>query len=434
MSFLSPIWLLGLPVFLAVAAWLLLGRRRRQWVAFLPLWRGPVRSPRMPQALEPPPIYLLLALAGILAALLAASRPVIRGLGTRRGVVHVVVDCGATMSVAHSGQTRFAELARAVRQPIFDALGPGPVQIIDVPRGQRQMAGADDWADITARLGPTGLLTRDALYSAVAFLLQQQAGETVIVLSDQHCPLSDPNLVQIAPSGRIEHVGIAELAVRQKPQAQVMVRLHNDSVATTGQLSVHSAGAATQAVLLSPRGTDQNYFFSVPLGDRVEATLSVPQEQAADHQAWAVLEGNAPRIEAHSALPPTLERMVRVYGALHPPRGDAPAVAFVRGFADLPAGEDGIALAQIPADATPAPSPVDLRPHPITSNLTQNDLAGASVAEDAPTAAGWDTMRQNRRPSGGDGTFDAAAASLGGLRFCDLGQHAGLRHLLDQCF
>src|SRR5688500_655357 len=97
MSFLSPIWLLGLLPWMAVVVWLFRGRRTRVNVPFINLWRGDVTGPRPKRSWEKPPLALAAALLAILLALLAAARPVWQ-TRTESRTITIIVDRSVTMS------------------------------------------------------------------------------------------------------------------------------------------------------------------------------------------------------------------------------------------------------------------------------------------------------------------------------------------------
>src|SRR5215211_6045869 len=100
MIFLAPAWLFALIPWGAFAAWLLVGRRARQWVPFLELWEAPEELRKPKKGFEPPPVALVFALLATLLGLLAAARPRIREPFVRDGerVFTIIVDRGASMS------------------------------------------------------------------------------------------------------------------------------------------------------------------------------------------------------------------------------------------------------------------------------------------------------------------------------------------------
>src|SRR5438552_3326054 len=135
MAFLTPLWLLGLLPWAGVAAYLLWGRRPRQDVPFLELWRMPPDMPAVRRKPAVPPVAVALALAGWLPAFVAAGPPAGRGPGGGgRGPVTVIVDRGVTMSARGADRPRFREAADRVRAELAGRVGPGTaVEVFFVP-------------------------------------------------------------------------------------------------------------------------------------------------------------------------------------------------------------------------------------------------------------------------------------------------------------
>src|SRR5437762_12117215 len=79
MVFASPIWLMLLPPWAALTAWLLWMRYRATRVPFLDLWRGPIEPSRATRRFHLPPLALLALVFAMLLAILAAARPLWRG-------------------------------------------------------------------------------------------------------------------------------------------------------------------------------------------------------------------------------------------------------------------------------------------------------------------------------------------------------------------
>ncbi len=75
MNFAAPIWLAALLPWAGVTIYLLLGQRSRANVPFLELWRSPIVAPRVQRSMHRAPMWIVLLLAAIAAAIVAASNP-----------------------------------------------------------------------------------------------------------------------------------------------------------------------------------------------------------------------------------------------------------------------------------------------------------------------------------------------------------------------
>ena len=158
MTFLAPIWLLGVLAWGAFAVWTWIGRRRRTWVPFLALWEAPEELRRPKKGVEPPPVGLLLVLLAMLLGLLAMAKPVWRS-ATDRGRVTIVVDRGASMSAVPEGKARFARLAEVVGPELAARLGVGGVDLIDVVDGKTYATDRSDWVELVKQWKRTGVDT-----------------------------------------------------------------------------------------------------------------------------------------------------------------------------------------------------------------------------------------------------------------------------------
>src|ERR1700684_2347743 len=108
MVFASPLWLFALLPWAGATLWLLWGRRRRTFVPFLEFWRGPALQKPAKRALQPPPVFLALAIVATGLALLAAARPRLQSehAGASTSVT-IIVDRGITMSATSGAVPRF---------------------------------------------------------------------------------------------------------------------------------------------------------------------------------------------------------------------------------------------------------------------------------------------------------------------------------------
>src|SRR5438034_3938323 len=123
MSFTSPILLLTLLPWLAVALWLLWSRRAHINVPFLDLWRTADQAKRTSRRFAPPPLPLAAALFAALLALLAAAGPRVHFAGAaERTMVTIILDRGITMSPLD----RRAETIGSAAAMLFQPFGAGP--------------------------------------------------------------------------------------------------------------------------------------------------------------------------------------------------------------------------------------------------------------------------------------------------------------------
>jgi hypothetical protein len=360
--FASPIWLLGLIPWTAAAICLLQGRRRRMEVPFLDLWPRDAAMPQSRRSWRLPP-HTAAVLAAALLAIVAAAAPRIGSQGVRRPII-VILDRGISMSARQGAQRRFQSLAAAAAPAIARILGPGTLQLLLIPGGQKRIVDRADWAEHLVLADPTAVDTAAALTAAARYaLLDSQA--IVILLSDRKIALDDPRLVQITPERGITNIGIADLAVRAAPSPQAMVRLINDSPALGATLRV-TGDADRVSVDLPPRGQWKNCFVDLTSApDLVEASVRPGGDIDADDRAWAVRARAWPRLESAGPLAPELQRMIDVYRADRPAGNDSSTVVI--------ASSESSAPAVLLNDCTlPPAGPAQWTPGPITDGLDWN--------------------------------------------------------------
>ena len=359
MTFVTPLWLLGLVPLGGVVVYLLLGRRRQEGVPFLDLWRGPVKGPRPKRQLALPPAAVALAVLAMLLAVVGAAGPGVweEGAGAQ---VTVILDRGATMSAGN----RYVDTARAVDEELSRLRVRSPVFLHVVP-GAPQVPELGRWVERAMLFPPTALDTSGAVNQSVVSWLRDSSGP-IVVVTDRPVSVTNERVVRVAPPGPVRNVGLTLVAARERPAAQVMVRVRNDSDADKAELRVSSAERETaRAIELPPRGGRRDYFIDPEvLGDAVKVRLVIDDDFAADNTAWLVREGGPGRIEPRAALPAELRRMVEVYSTSRPPSPDASPVAVVRDAAALPAQSGGVVVAE--AGESVAASDVQVRPHAVT--------------------------------------------------------------------
>src|SRR6185437_2273175 len=131
MVVLSPIWLVALAPLAALTIWLLLGRRPKVNVSFLPLWQGPDAKRRRRRSFEPPPLAILLVLLSLTAAILAAAR--IQVGSVRRAQVRLIIDRGLSMSARGRRDVRFREAAEEFESALQTLYKDAAVELAIVP-------------------------------------------------------------------------------------------------------------------------------------------------------------------------------------------------------------------------------------------------------------------------------------------------------------
>ena len=108
MSLFAPLYLYSLLPWSVAVVWLLWGRRRKTFVPFLDLWRGPALQKPPKRGLQRPPVYLAATILATLLALVAATRPHLPWRhGQKRNTITLIIDRGLTMSAFEHGEPRF---------------------------------------------------------------------------------------------------------------------------------------------------------------------------------------------------------------------------------------------------------------------------------------------------------------------------------------
>ena len=352
----APIWLLALIPWSALSIWMLWGRRERVEVPFLALWRDAEARPSARRAVQAPPLPIILLLLTILFAVLAASSPVLPQSGTQP--VIVLVDRGVTMSARDGDAHRYVRAAEFLAPHVR-----GDVRVLAIPPREERATNAVGLVSAVALLPPTALDTAVDVSQASKRLLAT-TDQPVIVLSDQPVDSTDPQLVAISPPAQA-NVGIAHVAAREQPGAQVMVRLVGEG--PSKQTIVVSSDATRVERTMD---TPVTAFIDLPgLGKTVEVALSQGDALTADDRAWLVRESGWPRIEPIATPPPELARMVETYRKLRPAREDAGVVSIVE------AAENITGPAVLLAPATAAETGVaSVAEHPITTGVAWTDV------------------------------------------------------------
>jgi hypothetical protein len=396
MTLLSPLWLLALLPWAALAAWVLVGRRRRQAVPFLPLWEAPEEIRRPKKGFEPPPLSLVLALIAALLALLALAHPrlTFASARTTERTSTVLLDRGASMSAkGSSGQPRFVEAARALAKVLAARHEAIRLDVHDVPASTGWQGPPADLANALATFPRTAVSTRDELRTALDTFAPR--GDPVLLLSDQDFGPLPADVIPIRPDTSPHNAGIVTLAHRP---GQVMVTLAATH-ATSRTLVLQSGDRTLRQTVDLPADSQRNLFLNFePATDTIDARLEgAADDFEADDRAWLVRRRSWPTLEARSPLPHELRRMIEVYRRYRPAAEDAPRVALGRP-GDVKGDEPAVLLAATDGPESPRG---DIRPtpHPITTGVDWTGLStGASVAPGGPPE-GWTVLlRAGDRP------------------------------------
>lgn len=381
MVFAAPLWLIGLAPWAALAVWVLVGRRRRQWVPFLALWEAPEELRKPKKGVERPPLAILLTLLATLLALLAAAQPLIAAKGARK--VTVIVDRSAAMSVRAGGEPRFLSACRLAQQKLARFNQSIEIRMLTIPPGSVWTGPLDRWLDAVKQL------RRTAVQSDVsAALAAIPPDEPVLIVTDQDLRQS-PKLAVLAPEGggALKNIGITAIAARQ---GQVMVRIASTHSASTTLVVSSGAGSIQRGVTFAAPGS-QDLFVDLPAPEQIiEARITTADDFEADDRAWLVRRGNWPDIETRIPVSEELERFIAVYSR-HRPAGDgSPRVAIGRA-GELKSDERGIILEPLSGEPE---SGLELAvdDHPVTAAVDFAPLRAGVLLAAKPPGEGWRTI------------------------------------------
>src|SRR5438132_2530088 len=182
---------------------------------------------------------IILALVAVALGLVGEARPIFLGDDRPGGRVRVVVDRGIGMAARTVAQKRalFGDLQRELHR----RFGNLWVRLEAIPPISEQEIELTSLAESGTALAVTAVETGDAVRAAVN---TQRSGESgpVIVITDHAAGTSDGRTLIGTPEGPVSNVGLAHVAVGEELNPQVMVRLRNDSAATSARLRVLSDG------------------------------------------------------------------------------------------------------------------------------------------------------------------------------------------------
>ncbi len=384
MFFAAPWWLIGLAPWGALAVWLLRGRRRRVRVPFVAFWKDAEKAEPPRRGFQWPPAWVMLAMVAALLAILGAGRPHSRWPAGGQPIT-IIVDRGITMSAGN--ESRFRQAARQVDEQLSkDFQSWTTIDLIDVP-GRETTARPNNWKSLVDAMPVTALDTRDTLIATVHQKLKESTG-LVISISDQPIDISDPRLIQCSPSTPVDAILISRIAARDKPAAQIMVELLNESSRSNANVQITTDGQTlSRAVDLPPRGQRASYFFdSKNLGDRIEASVIDGGAPASNH-AWLVREGSFPKVQIETTLDPGIQRMIEVYSRNRPPTNGAQTVRVCGSLQDLPDDGTGIVVSQS-RESVPFQS-LSFASHPILEHVDLKSISADGLMISSGAPQGW---------------------------------------------
>ncbi len=382
MLFTSPLWLLALLPWAAVAVWLLIGQRRDVNVPFLWLWRGPLARPNRARSFRRPPVWLIAILLCILLAIVASAKPKFTFPNASDDApVHIMVDTGLTMP-----PQRYRELGRQVGDILLETLGDGPVELEAITTRQIISTRRGRLADAIAALPPTALDTRPMLASAVAQTAQR--APWTLVLTDQSIDPSNASIIRIAPESPLENISITALAASDAVHPQLMISIRNQSSHQEGELVIRAdSDELRRSIQLPARGLRENYFVDLDtMPGTIVAQLNPSDDIPADNVAWLTRETDWPTIEVRAGVSVALTRMIDTYRRLRPAAAGSPRVIIVHDPADLPPDDPAVVVVAEDARTVAVSGGVSMLTHPLTAGLTSMSLEES--AESAPPE-GW---------------------------------------------
>src|SRR5215217_7908247 len=143
-----------------------------------------------------------------------------------------------------------------------------------------------------------------------------------------------------------QNIGIVRVGITTSPRPQLMVRLRNQSSASSADVTTTTSDQTlAQSVKLPPRGAEQNYFIDLPaVADVIEVKLNAADDFAADNTAWLVRQRSWPKVETRSTLSPEVGRMLEVYQKHRPASDSSRRVVVVDNLFSLPTNGPAVAV------------------------------------------------------------------------------------------
>jgi hypothetical protein len=231
-----------------------------------------------------------------------------------------------------------------------------------------------------------------ALFALIASMLLAVLAAARPVLSPRQ-DWTPPRVGATAPAKGLANVAITHVAAVDRPRAQVMVTVRNESSdRRTGSLDVRSGTAEVRrGIDLPVVGHEANYFVDLPaLASRVDANLDPGDEIGADNRASLERKVASPKVEVRGDVPPEVRRVIEAYGRARPAGEGGRIVACPAGI-----GEGGVILAPSSGNASEnvRGGRAVVAAHPVTANLDLSAVA-MSISDSPPPqpAQGWKTL------------------------------------------
>lgn len=367
-------------------------------VPFLHLWPARTVSARHRRRL--PLLPVLLALAGLLLAILAASGPAVRS--RTHADATLLLDRGASMSASMGRQTRLTRLLTLLQQELAHENAVLHLQAVPPDPDLPSRVALSDLSTLSP--APTAAGTRLAVAEAVA--RERAADRAVLVLSDQVDAPTDEAPAVLAAGGPLpDNLALLELRLAHDdtgPSAP-LVRVENAwrapdahreiavevSTPHAGHQSAHPLPPpGEQAWLTIPLPPDHAPIDGVVEQVTVRLLPSPPDAWQADDVLITRLTNPWPRIEFAAGLAAPVSRVLSIISDLRPP---APASPTIRVSTDPLAPEQpGI---WHPPAITPAAGdmPVAVEALPFLEGLALARLADVALA-DPPAQQGWQSV------------------------------------------
>jgi hypothetical protein len=384
MSLASPGFLLLLIPWAGLIVYVLLGRRTVASVPFIELWRSVKAKPRIERTMRLPPLAVALLLLALLCAIIAASGPrIYAGLPHHR--LLVIVDNGATM--APPGRLN-ALLTDAGRQ-LTSLYSSCDITLIKAVGDDVVRTDASDLTGLGSSIPAFPVDTSAAILGKIARYSHEQDAP-IIVLSDRKLESGPRRAFQIAPQTSVANIGVVDLAVRDFPIGQAMLRLRNESALVEAGVSLRTAQSVIERkIVLPPPGETRDYFLDLPeVGPSLEVSLTAADEFAMDNMANVIRIGANPRIEIRGDVDSSVRRMVEVYTKHRPPADGSARIVVTDSLFQLP-GERAVAVVSASANLQPLRGVLQVEMgHPVLREINWKSLDRGTVAASSP-GDGW---------------------------------------------